>query len=101
MAINLSVPMNMVTGLVGVEPCLSRSKCSVGCVEPGGDLQIRSRVAQTGSKVAGDSADVFAASAFAPTSHGIKSIVGADWCDHASTNQNFIAFALNISQLRY
>ena len=33
-----------------------------------------------------DSADAFAASAFAPTSHGIKSSVGADWRDHAGAN---------------
>jgi hypothetical protein len=50
--------------------------------------------------VASDFADAFAASAFAPTSHGIKSSVGADCRDHASANQNFIAFALNINQLR-
>ena len=33
-----------------------------------------------------DSTDAFAASAFAPTSHGIKSSVGADWRDHAGAN---------------
>jgi len=27
--------------------------------------------------------------------------VGADWRDHASAHQTFIASALNISQLRY
>jgi hypothetical protein len=48
-----------------------------------------------------DSADAFAASAFAPTSDGIKSSMGADWRDHASANQNFVTSALNISQLRY
>ena len=34
-----------------------------------------------------DSADAFAASAFAPTSHGIKSSMSADWRDHAGANQ--------------
>ena len=33
-----------------------------------------------------DSVDAFAASAFAPTSHGIKSSVRADWRDHAGAN---------------
>ena len=33
-----------------------------------------------------DSVDAFAASAFAPTSHGIKSSMGADWRDHTRAN---------------
>ena len=43
----VSVPMDMGSGLVGVQPCLelSRPKCSVACAEPCGDLQTRSRVA--------------------------------------------------------
>ena len=46
-AINVSVLMDMGSGLVGIQPCLelSRPKCSVGCAEPGGDLRTRSRVA--------------------------------------------------------
>jgi hypothetical protein len=80
--------MDMGSGLVGVQSCLelSHPKCSTACAEPGGDLQTRSRVAQTGPQVACDSADAFAASAFAPTSHGIKSSVSADWRDHAGAN---------------
>ena len=37
-------------------------------------------------KNAHDSADAFAASAFAPTSHGIESSMGTDWRDHASAD---------------
>ena len=98
----MSVSMDIWSGLVGIQPTLelARPKCSAACAEPDGDLRTRSRVAQTGPEVACDSTDAFAASAFAPTSHGIKSSMGADWRDHASAHQNFIAFALNISQLR-
>jgi hypothetical protein len=40
-------PMDMGSGLVGVQPYLelSRPKCSMACAEPGGDLQTRSQVA--------------------------------------------------------
>jgi hypothetical protein len=84
----MSVPMDIWSGLVGVQPTLelSRPKCSVACAEPGGDLQTRSRVAYTGPQVACDSDDAFSASAFAPTPHGIKSSMGADWRDHASAH---------------
>jgi hypothetical protein len=43
----MSVPMDMGSGSVGVQPTLelSRPKCSVACAEPGGDLQTQSRVA--------------------------------------------------------
>jgi hypothetical protein len=51
--------------------------------------------------VAFESAYALAASTFAPISHGIKSSVGVNWRDHASAHRNFIAVALNISQLRY
>ena len=85
----MSVPMDIGSGLVGVQPCieLSRRKCSVACAEPGRDLQTLSRVAWTGPQVACDSADAFAAGAFAPTSDGIKSSLRADWRDHAGANQ--------------